>query len=101
MARVVYDPVGGEWAEPVFRSMVWRGPLPVVGFAGGPIPSLPMNLPLLKGSFAGGGVLGRGCQTRAKVNAVMMQTLAQWYGQGKGEAADSPTLPMSDLKQAP
>jgi len=47
---VVYDPVGGDLAEPVFRSMAWRGRYLVVGFAGGGIPSLPWNLALLKGA---------------------------------------------------
>ena len=47
---VIYDPVGGDFAEPAFRSIAWRGRYLVVGFAGGPIPSLPLNLPLLKGA---------------------------------------------------
>ena len=48
---VIYDPVGGEFAEPAFRSIAWRGRYLVVGFAGGPIPALPLNLPLLKGAY--------------------------------------------------
>lgn len=47
---VIYDPVGGALAEPAFRSIGWRGRYLVVGFAGGHIPSLPLNLPLLKGA---------------------------------------------------
>lgn len=47
---VVFDPVGGELLEPAFRSMAWRGRYLVVGFAGGAIPSLPVNLALLKGA---------------------------------------------------
>jgi len=47
---VVYDPVGGDLAEPVFRSIAWRGRYLVVGFAGGGIPALPLNLSLLKGA---------------------------------------------------
>jgi NADPH:quinone reductase len=46
---VVYDPVGGALAEPALRSMAWRGRYLVVGFAGGDIPRIPLNLPLLKG----------------------------------------------------
>jgi NADPH2:quinone reductase len=45
---VIYDPVGGDFAEPAFRSIAWRGRYLVVGFASGPIPSLPLNLALLK-----------------------------------------------------
>jgi NADPH:quinone reductase len=46
---VVYDPVGADFAEPVLRSMAWGGRYLVIGFAGGSIPAIPLNLPLLKG----------------------------------------------------
>jgi NADPH2:quinone reductase len=45
---IVYDPVGGDYAEPALRSMAWKGRYLVVGFTAG-IPKLPFNLPLLKG----------------------------------------------------
>lgn len=47
---VVFDPVCGPLFEPAFRSQSWRGRYLVVGFAGGPIPKLPVNLPLMKGA---------------------------------------------------
>lgn len=47
---VIYDPVGGAVSEPAFRSIAWRGRHLVIGFAEGAIPSLPLNLPLLKGA---------------------------------------------------
>jgi NADPH2:quinone reductase len=47
---VIYDPVGGSVSEPAFRSIAWRGRHLVIGFAEGGIPSLPLNLPLLKGA---------------------------------------------------
>ncbi|GGC49136.1 NADPH:quinone oxidoreductase family protein [Chelatococcus reniformis] len=47
---VVFDPVCGPLFEPAFRSQSWRGRHLVVGFAGGPIPKLPVNLPLMKGA---------------------------------------------------
>ncbi len=47
---VVFDPVAGTLLEPAFRSLAWRGRHLVVGFAGGDIPSLPVNLSLMKGS---------------------------------------------------
>jgi len=46
---VIYDPVGGALAEPALRSMAWGGRYLVIGFAGGDIPRIPLNLPLLKG----------------------------------------------------
>ncbi|MBU4610176.1 NADPH:quinone oxidoreductase family protein [Achromobacter sp. GG226] len=47
---VIYDPVGGDYAEPAFRSIAWRGRYLVIGFANGEIPRLPLNLALLKGA---------------------------------------------------
>jgi NADPH2:quinone reductase len=46
---VALDPVGGEYAEAVIRSMAWFGRYLVVGFTSGAIPRIAMNLPLLKG----------------------------------------------------
>lgn len=46
---VVYDPVGGAFAEPALRSIAWQGRYLVVGFAAGEIPKIPLNLVLLKG----------------------------------------------------
>lgn len=46
---VVYDPVGGSFAEPALRSMAWGGRYLVIGFATGDIPAIKLNLPLLKG----------------------------------------------------
>lgn len=47
---IVIDPVGGEATEPAFRSLAWNGRHLVIGFAGGFIPKLPINLALLKGA---------------------------------------------------
>ena len=56
---VVYDPVGGAMTEAALRSTAWNGRLLVIGFAAGEIPSLPANLPLLKGSSIVGVFWGR------------------------------------------
>ena len=48
-ADVIYDPVGGAYAEAALRSIAWQGRFLVVGFAAGEIPKLPLNLVLLKG----------------------------------------------------
>ena len=47
---VVFDPVSGPLFEPAFRSLSWRGRHLVIGFVGGPIPKLPINLTLMKGA---------------------------------------------------
>jgi len=97
---VVYDPVGGEFAEPVFRSIAWRGRYVVIGFASGPIPSLPLNLPLLKGASIVGVFWGDFAKREPKANAEMMQTLAQMYLKGQIKPAIDQTLPMGELMRA-
>jgi NADPH:quinone reductase len=97
---VIYDPVGGEFAEPAFRSIAWRGRYLVVGFAAGPIPALPFNLALLKGASIVGVFWGDFARREPKANAAMMAELAGWYAQGKIKPVIDRTLPMSDLKAA-
>ena len=97
---VVYDPVGGEFAEPAFRSIAWRGRYLVIGFAGGPIPNLPLNLPLLKGASLVGVFWGDFARREPQANAAMMAELAQWYAQGMIKPVIDRTMPMSELKAA-
>ena len=96
---VIYDPVGGDLAEPV-RSIAWRGRYLIVGFAGGPIPSLPFNLPLLKGASLVGVFWGDFARREPQANAAMLSELGQWYSQGKIKPVLDRTLPMSELKSA-
>ncbi len=97
---VIYDPVGGDFAEPAFRSIAWRGRYLVVGFASGPIPALPMNLMLLKGASIVGVFWGDFAKREPKANQSMMLELAQWYGQGKIKPVIDRTMPMAELKAA-
>ena len=97
---VIYDPVGGDIAEPAFRSIAWRGRYLVVGFASGPIPALPFNLALLKGASIVGVFWGDYSRREPKSNAAMMAELAQWYAQGKVKPVIDATMPMSDLRAA-
>lgn len=97
---VIYDPVGGDFAEPAFRSIAWRGRYLVVGFAAGPIASLPMNLPLLKGASLVGVFWGDFSKREPQANARMMGELADWYAKGKIKPVIDSTMPMADLKQA-
>jgi NADPH2:quinone reductase len=97
---VIYDPVGGDYSEQAFRSIGWRGRYLVVGFAAGPIPSLPLNLALLKGASIVGVFWGDFAKREPKANAAMMGELARMYGQGKIKPVIDATLPMSELKAA-
>ncbi len=97
---VIYDPVGGDFTEPAFRSIAWRGRYLVVGFASGPIPALPLNLPLLKGASIVGVFWGDFAKREPEANAAMMRELATWYAQGKIKPVIDRTMPMADLKAA-
>ncbi len=97
---VIYDPVGGDQAESAFRSIAWRGRYLVVGFASGAIPSLPLNLPLLKVASIVGVFLGEFARREPKANAAMMAELVAWYVQGKIKPVIDRTMPMAELKAA-
>jgi NADPH2:quinone reductase len=97
---VVYDPVGGELAEPAFRSIAWRGRYLVVGFAGGAIPALPLNLALLKGASIVGVFWGEFARREPMANGLALAELAQWYAQGKIKPVIDQRLPMTELPKA-
>ncbi len=97
---VVYDPVGGDLAEPAFRSIAWRGRYLVVGFAGGAIPALPFNLALLKGASIVGVFWGDFVKREPKASAAGLAQLAQWYAEGKIRPVIDCRLPMAELPAA-
>ncbi|RSZ59063.1 NADPH:quinone oxidoreductase family protein [Massilia atriviolacea] len=80
---VIYDPVGGVYAEPAFRSIGWRGRYLVVGFANGEIPRLPLNLTLLKGASLMGVFWGEFAKREPKANLAAMRELMGWLAEGK------------------
>jgi NADPH2:quinone reductase len=80
---VIYDPVGGVYAEPAFRSIGWRGRYLVVGFANGEIPKLPLNLTLLKGASLVGVFWGEYVRREPKANQAGMKELMGWLAEGK------------------
>ena len=97
---VIYDAVGGEYAEPAFRSIAWRGRYLVVGFAAGGIPALPFNLALLKGAAIVGVFWGDFVRREPQANAASLAQLAQWYAQGRIRPVIDSLLPMAQLGEA-
>ena len=97
---VVYDPVGGDLAEPVFRSIAWRGRYLVVGFAAGGIPALPFNLALLKGASIVGVFWGEARRRDAQRLQDGLTELVQWYQEGKVKPIIDATLPLQELPEA-
>ncbi len=97
---VVIDPVGGDLFETVFRSIAWNGRMLVIGFASGTIPSLPANLPLLKGAAVIGVFWGSFAQRQPQDNAENFQQLFAWYAQGTLKPLVSQTFALEDTAQA-
>lgn len=98
--EVVYDPVGGDLAEQAFRSIAWRGRYLVIGFAAGPIPSLPLNLPLLKGASIVGVFWGEFVRREPDAFRQQIAQLMSGYLRGQLKPAIDTRLPMSQLPEA-
>ena len=97
---VVYECVGGDTFHACSRSMAWNGRLLVVGFAGGTIPELPVNLCLVKGYSVVGVFWGSFTQHQPKDFAANMQELLTWYVQGKVKVIVDEVIPLADAKDA-
>ena len=80
---VIYDPVGGKFAEPAFRSIAWRGRYLVIGFAAGQIPSIPLNLALLKGASIVGVFWGEFTKREPQANLAGMKEMIGWLNEGR------------------
>lgn len=91
---VVYDPVGGEYAEPALRSVAWRGRFLVIGFASGEIPKIPLNLPLLKGHSIVGVYWGEFARREPRRCAEALDQLFRWYVEGKLKPRVEATFPL-------
>ena len=82
-ADVVYDAVGGDAFDACSRAMAWDGRLLVVGFASGRIPTLPVNLTLVKGYAVIGVFWGAFTQREPAAYAANMRELFGWFEAGK------------------
>lgn len=81
--NVVYDPVGGEWSETAFRCLAPGGRHLVVGFVGGDIPRIPLNLPLLKRSSIVGVDWGGESRANPAVIHPTLQRIVDLFADGK------------------
>ena len=79
---VIYDPVGGDYAEPALRSIAWEGRYLVVGFPAG-IPKLPLNLTLLKSCDVCGVFWGAFAARDPQANAAHVDTLFRLWREGR------------------
>lgn len=97
---VIYDPVGGALAEPALRSMAWNGRYLVIGFAGGDIPRVPLNLPLLKGCSIVGVFWGSFAVREAKLQRQNAAELWRMFEDGRLRPVVGETHPLADYAAA-
>lgn len=94
-AQVIYDPVGGDYAEPALRSIGWEGRYLVVGFPAG-IPKLPLNLTLLKSCDVCGVFWGAFAARDPRANAAHVEHLFRLWDEGKISPHVSETFALED-----
>ena len=97
---VIYDPVGGAYAEAALRSIAWQGRFLVIGFAAGEIPKIPLNLALLKGCDIVGVFWGAFIERDPKGHQANMAELVRWADAGKISAHVHAVYPLADTPAA-
>lgn len=97
---VVYDCVGGDYAEASIRSIAWGGRFLVVGFAAGQIPRLPLNLLLLKNAAAIGVFWGEMASRTPETHRKNMDQVLHWVAEGRLKPHIHATWPLKDIGTA-
>jgi NADPH:quinone reductase len=99
-ANVIYDPVGGSYAEAALRSIAWEGRFLVIGFAAGEIPKIPLNLALLKGCDIVGVFWGAFTERDPKGHQSNVAELVRWAAEGKISAHVHAVYPLEKTPEA-
>ena len=99
-ADVIFDPVGGQFAQDSFSCINWKGRHLVIGFASGPIPEIALNRLLLKGCSSVGVFWGDFIRREPEVNAANIQQLYRWFEDGQLKPLVSKEYPLSQGAQA-
>ncbi len=97
---VVYDPVGGAYAEAALRALAWNGRFLVIGFAAGEIPKIPLNLALLKNCDIRGVFWGEWARRFPDAHRANMRQILEWTAQGKLSAHIHAAYPLAETAQA-
>jgi NADPH2:quinone reductase len=97
---VIYDPVGGAYAESALRAMAWGGRFLVIGFAAGEIPKIPLNLPLLKSCDIRGVFWGEWTRRFPEAHRANMRDLMEWTAAGKLSAHVHAVFPLAETARA-
>jgi NADPH2:quinone reductase len=97
---VVYDCVGGPYAEPAIRALAWQGRFLVVGFAAGEIPKIPLNLLMLRGAEAAGVFWGEAVKRDPAGHRRNIGEVLDWVAAGKLKPRIHATYPLAETAEA-
>lgn len=90
---IIYDGVGGDYAEPAIRAMNWEGRFLVIGFPAG-IPAIPLNLTLLKSCDIRGVFWGAAVARDPEANQQNLAEMFAMYAEGKIKPHISNSFPL-------
>ena len=97
---VIYDCVGGDYAEPALRAINWMGRYLVVGFAAGSIPKIPLNLLLLKSCDIAGVFWGEVATRHPAGHAANITRVLGWVAEGKLRPHVHAVMPLDRIADA-
>ncbi|SEH83497.1 NADPH:quinone oxidoreductase family protein [Tardiphaga sp. OK245] len=97
---IIFDPVGGKYAEASLRAIAWEGRFLVIGFAAGDIPKMPLNLALLKGCDIRGVFWGAWVRQNPEKNRANLEKLVKWTAEGKISSHVDRTFPLAKTADA-
>ena len=98
-ADVVYDAVGGDYAEAALRSTAWEGRFLVIGFPAG-IPKIPLNLALLKSCQIVGVFWGAAVARDPKAHQANVKALFELHAAGRIKPYVSEHYPLARAGEA-
>lgn len=99
-ADVIYDPVGGDVFDESVRCIAFDGRLLVIGFTSGRIPTISVNMPLIKGFSVVGvraGEYGRQFPERGRQN---LEAIWKWAEEGRVKPCIHAEIPLADWRRA-
>jgi len=97
---VIFDCIGGNYAEPALRAMAWQGRFLVVGFAAGEIPRIPLNLLLLKGCSMIGVFWGVFRSREPERHRAGMEQILEWCSSGALKPHIGAEFPLEETGKA-
>ena len=99
-ADVIYDPVGGDVFDESVRCIAFDGRLLVIGFTSGRIPTVSVNMPLIKGFSVVGvraGEYGRQFPEKGRQN---LDAIWKWAEEGRVKPCIHAEVPLADWRRA-